>query len=156
MDNMVKLGKTRAEVRNGADVFAVADNALGKLYGTMDDLRLEHRRVQEKYIAMTNALISSCDVDGFRVDTPMQVPLVFYKAWVPAVRAHARSLGKKSFGIFGEFYVTPERYATMTGRGRDHAMYGTDQYIEGPRTMDGNMLDTYDEAKRRSGPNGVP
>ena len=26
-------------------------------------------------------------------------------------------------GIFGEFYVTPERYATMTGRGRDHAMY---------------------------------
>ena len=25
-------------------------------------------------------------------------------------------------GIFGEFYVTPERYATMTGRGRDHAM----------------------------------
>eukprot|EP00434_Breviolum_minutum_P031794 symbB.v1.2.028120.t1/scaffold2946.1/size66664/2 len=37
----------------------------GKLYGTMDDLRLEHHRVQAKYIAMTNALISSCDVDGF-------------------------------------------------------------------------------------------
>ncbi|CAK9061903.1 unnamed protein product [Durusdinium trenchii] len=58
----------------------------GKLYGTMDDLRLEHRRVQQKYLAMSNALISSCDVDGFRVDTPMQVPLVFYKAWVPAVK----------------------------------------------------------------------
>jgi hypothetical protein len=28
-----------------------------------------------------------------------QVPLVFYKAWVPAVKAHAKSLGKKSFGI---------------------------------------------------------
>lgn len=115
----------------------------GKLYGTMDDLRLEHRRVQAKYIAMTNALISSCDVDGFRVDTPMQVPLVFYKAWVPAVKAHAKSLGKKSFGIFGEFYVTPERYATMTGRGRDHAMYGTNQYIDGPPTMNGGIVYSY-------------
>ena len=28
---------------------------------------------QDKYIAMTEALIASTDVDGFRVDTPMQV-----------------------------------------------------------------------------------
>lgn len=47
---------------------------------------------------MSRALISSCDIDGFRVDTPMQVPLSFYKAWVPAVKAHAQGLGKKSFG----------------------------------------------------------
>ena len=40
----------------------------GKIYGVMDDLRLEHQRVQQKYIAMTKALIESCDVDGFRVD----------------------------------------------------------------------------------------
>ena len=25
-------------------------------------------------------------------------------------------------GVFGEFYVTPARYATMTGRGKDLAM----------------------------------
>ena len=30
------------------------------------DLRLEHERVQKKYIAMTKALIESVDVDGFR------------------------------------------------------------------------------------------
>ncbi|CAE7037978.1 ags1 [Symbiodinium natans] len=48
----------------------------GKIYGTMDDLRLEHERVQKKYIAMTKALISSADIDGFRVDTPMQAFLV--------------------------------------------------------------------------------
>ncbi|CAE7403049.1 mok11 [Symbiodinium pilosum] len=111
----------------------------GKLYGTMDDLRLEHSRVQQKYIAMSKALISSCDIDGFRVDTPMQVPLNFYKAWAPAVRAHAKSLGKASFGLFGEFYVTPERYATMTGRGRDQTMYGTDRFIDGPATMKGSQ-----------------
>lgn len=46
---------------------------MGKIYGTMDDLRLENPRVQQKYIAMTKALIASTDVDGFRVDTPMQV-----------------------------------------------------------------------------------
>lgn len=40
----------------------------GKIYGTMDDLRLEHQRVQQKYIAMTKALIESCDIDAFRVD----------------------------------------------------------------------------------------
>ena len=31
-----------------------------------EDLRLEHERVQRKYIAMTKALIESVDVDGFR------------------------------------------------------------------------------------------
>lgn len=40
----------------------------GKIYGVMDDLRLEHQRVQEKYVAMTKALIESCDIDAFRVD----------------------------------------------------------------------------------------
>ena len=52
----------------------------------------------------------------------MQVPLNFYKVWTPAMRAHAKSLGKERFGIWGEFYVTPARYATMTGRGRDSTM----------------------------------
>lgn len=52
----------------------------------------------------------------------MQVPLNFYKAWAPEMRSHAKSLGKDRFGIWGEFYVTPARYATMTGRGRDSTM----------------------------------
>jgi hypothetical protein len=52
----------------------------------------------------------------------MQVPLNFYKTWAPEMRAHAKSLGKDRFGIWGEFYVTPARYATMTGRGRDSTM----------------------------------
>ena len=52
----------------------------------------------------------------------MQVPLNFFKVWAPAMRQHAASLGKERFGIFGEFYVTPSRYATMTGRGRDFTM----------------------------------
>jgi len=115
----------------------------GKIYGVMDDLRLEHERVQKKYIAMTKALIESADVDGYRVDTPMQVPLNFYKVWAPAMRAHAKTLGKDRFGIFGEFYVTPERYATMTGRGRDNTMYGQDAYIDGISTLKGGIVYPY-------------
>eukprot|EP00931_Biecheleriopsis_adriatica_P028266 TRINITY_DN1687_c0_g2_i5.p1 TRINITY_DN1687_c0_g2~~TRINITY_DN1687_c0_g2_i5.p1 ORF type:complete len:3114 (-),score=646.00 TRINITY_DN1687_c0_g2_i5:69-8834(-) len=115
----------------------------GKIYGVMDDLRLEHWRVQEKYIAMTKALIESADIDGFRVDTPMQVPLNFFKSWAPAMRAHAKSLGKERFGIFGEFYVTPERYATMTGRGRDNQMYGKEVFIDDVATLKGGIVYPY-------------
>jgi len=116
---------------------------LGKIYGMMDDLRLESRRVQDKYIAMTKALISSVDVDGFRVDTPMQVPLEFFKSWAPAVREHARSLGKESFGLFGEFFVTTERFATMTGRGKTPSMYGRDAFIDGTATLKGGIDYSY-------------
>jgi len=116
----------------------------GKIYGVMDDLRLEHERVQKKYIAMTKALIESVDVDGFRVDTPMQVPLNFYKVWAPAMRQHAKTLGKESFGIFGEFYVSPQRYATMTGRGKDNTMYGQDgRYIDDIATLKGGIVYPY-------------
>mmetsp|Transcript_31690 Transcript_31690/g.57736 ORF Transcript_31690/g.57736 Transcript_31690/m.57736 type:complete len:1635 (-) Transcript_31690:46-4950(-) len=115
----------------------------GKIYGVMDDLRLEHERVQQKYIAMTKALIESADIDGFRVDTPMQVPLNFYKTWAPAMRKHAKSLGKERFGIFGEFYVTTARYATMTGRGKDNSMYDSDRFIDDVFTLKGGIVYPY-------------
>ena len=45
---------------------------MGKIYGIMDDLRTESSRVQEKHIAAAKSLIASTDIDGFRIDTPMQ------------------------------------------------------------------------------------
>ena len=45
---------------------------VGKIYGIMDDLRTESSRVQEKHIAAAKSLIASTDIDGFRIDTPMQ------------------------------------------------------------------------------------
>lgn len=128
------------DLQNYADPWEIN---VAKIYGTMDDLRLENARVQEKYLAMTQALIASVDVDGFRVDTPMQVPLPFYKQWAPAIRRYAKTLGKEQFGIFGEFYVTTERYATMTGRGRDNTMYGQEQFIPGEATLKGGIVYPY-------------
>ena len=115
------------------------ENMLGKIYGIMDDLRTSHPRVQDKIIAMTNSLISSTDIDGIRMDTPMQVPLTFFKRWTPAVKQHAYTLGKKNFFIFGEFYCSKEKASTMTGRGKTPEMYGRDQFIDGIHTMDGGI-----------------
>ncbi len=115
-------------------------NHMGKIYGLLDDLRTTHPRVQDKIIAMTKALISSTDIDGIRVDTPMQVPLYFFQRWAPAVRAHANSLGKDNFLIFGEFYCSRPRAATMTGRGKMPSQYGDPYaFIGNDYTMDGGI-----------------
>ena len=115
-------------------------NHLGKIYGSLDDLRTTHPRVQDKIIAMTKSLISTVDIDGIRMDTPMQVPLGFFQAWAPAVREHAASLGKSDFLIFGEFFCPRERAATMTGRGKTPPMYNQAQFIDNSKfTMHGGI-----------------
>jgi glycosidase len=123
-----------------ADYNDAWQNHLGKIYGSLDDLRTTHPRVQAKIIAMTKSLISSTDIDGIRMDTPMQVPLAFFQAWAPAVKAHAASLGKSDFLIFGEFFCPRERAATMTGRGKTPDMYNRNAFIDGSRyTMHGGI-----------------
>src|ERR1039457_6163284 len=113
---------------------------LGKIYGSLDDLRNTHPRVQDKIIAMTKALIATCDIDGIRMDTPMQVPRYFFQRWCPAVKAHAASLGKNDFFIFGEFYCSRERAATMVGRGKSPNQYGNPTaFIDGDFTMAGGI-----------------
>jgi len=115
-------------------------NHLGKIYGAMDDLRTSHPRTRAKITAMTNALISSTDVDGIRMDTPMQVPLEFFKEWAPAVKRHAKSLGKNNFFIFGEYYCSRERAATMVGRGRRPDQWGQPySFIDDRYAMDAGI-----------------
>ena len=131
-----------SDFHHNGDLFNYGDpwqNHLGKIYGLMDDLRTTHPRVQDKIIAMTKALITSADIDGIRMDTPMQVPLYFFQRWAPAVKAHAASLGKDNFLIFGEFFGTRGRAATMTGRGKDPTMWGTTSFIGAEYTMDGGI-----------------
>ena len=96
--------------------------------------------MQDKIIAMTKALISTCDIDGIRMDTPMQVPRYFFERWCPAVKAHAASLGKNDFFIFGEFYCSRERAATMVGRGKSPDQYGKPYaFIDSNFTMAGGI-----------------
>lgn len=112
---------------------------LGKIYNKYDDLRTSHPRVQDMIAAMTKALIASTDIDGIRMDTPMQVPLCFFKRWAPAVREYAKSLGKKNFFIFGELYTTYSNAATMIGRGKTPDHYGKDQFIDSTYALDAGI-----------------
>ena len=113
----------------------------GKIYGIMDDLRTESPRVQRKLIAAAKAMIASTDIDGFRIDTPMQVPLGFFKAWAPEIKRYAKEeLGKANFGLWGEFFIEVGRYATMTGRGKDNSMYGDPTaFIDNITTLNGGI-----------------
>jgi len=118
------------------------NNHLGKIYGVMDDLRTESPTVRKKLIAMASALLISADIDGFRLDTPMQVEVDFWKEWVPALREVAVSVGKKNFGFWGELFCTPERMGTMIGRGRaadSEGGFTSDLAIDQRRAFDGGI-----------------
>ncbi len=112
---------------------------LGKIYDKYDDLRTTHVRVQKKIAAMTKALISSTDIDGIRMDTPMQVPISFFEYWLPDVRTHAEKLGKKNFLFFAELYCSTEFAATLLGRGRDNTQYAKDEYLRDNALFDGGI-----------------
>jgi glycosidase len=97
--------------------------------------------VQAKHIAAAKALIESADIDGFRIDTPMQVDLGFFKAWAPELKRWAAAkLNKTNFGLWGEFYTLAGRYSTMTGRGKDNTMYGNPAaFIDEVATLNGGI-----------------
>ncbi len=111
---------------------------LGKMFD-LDDLRTTHPRVRNKLIAMSKALMSSTDIDGMRIDAPMQVPLEFLKEWSPEIREHAESLGKDNFFMFGEFFAGRGRSATMIGRGKTPDQHGTSNTIDSRRSLDSGL-----------------
>lgn len=111
---------------------------LGKMFD-LDDLRTTHPRVRNKLIAMSKALMSSTDIDGMRIDAPMQVPLEFLKEWSPEIREHAQSLGKDNFFMFGEFFAGRGRSATMIGRGKTPDQHGTSNTIDARRSLDSGL-----------------
>ncbi len=124
---------------NLQDFFDPWQDILGKLYGTMDDLRTESPRVRRKLIEMIKSLIASTDIDGFRVDTPMQIDLGFFQEMIPEVKAFAKKLGKENLFFFGEYLCSKEKASTMTGRGKSPYMYGKDQYISNVSLFDGGI-----------------
>ena len=100
--------------------------------------------MQAKHIAAAQALIAATDCDGFRIDTPMQVNLGFFKAWAPEVkRFAAEECNKTNFGMWGEFFVNTGRYATMMGRGKNRTMWGTDKFIDDVFTLNGGIAYPY-------------
>ncbi|MGW8204927.1 alpha-amylase family glycosyl hydrolase (plasmid) [Sphingomonas bisphenolicum] len=68
----------------------------------LDDLATEDPRVVEGFIAIYRGWIDRFGIDGYRIDTARHVNAEFWRAFIPAIRAHAAAKGIPNFHVFGE------------------------------------------------------
>ncbi len=67
-----------------------------------DGVFTEHPRVVQGFIEVFRHWMEDCGVDGYRLDTAKHVNAEFWQAFIPAMRARARELGRPDFLEFGE------------------------------------------------------
>lgn len=98
--NDVTLYHNRGDRRGaGAEESAVFGDFRG-----LDGVFTEHPRVVQGFIEVFGDWLETAGVDGFRIDTAKHVNGEFWQAFVPALRARARALGRPEFLQFGEVY----------------------------------------------------
>ena len=68
----------------------------------LDDLATENPRVVAGFIDIYKGWIDRFGIDGYRIDTARHVNPEFWRAFIPAIRAHAAARGIPNFHIFGE------------------------------------------------------
>jgi alpha-amylase len=88
---------------NRGDTLFVGENSIHGDFVGLDDLFTEHPRVVQGLIEVFSAWLET-GVDGFRIDTTRHVNNEFWQAFIPALRARARALGRPDFLQFGEVY----------------------------------------------------
>jgi len=89
---------------NRGDTTFTGENSLYGDFVGLDDLYTENPRVVTGFIEIYKQWITDFGIDGFRIDTAKHVNLEFWQAFSPAIRAHARALGRPDFISFGEVY----------------------------------------------------
>ncbi len=99
----------------GNSTFSGENSLYGDFFG-LDDLFTEHPVVQNGLIKIFKDMVTDYDVDGFRIDTVKHVNDEFWMAFGNELEAHADSLGKSDFFMFGEVWEydvpTLSRYST--------------------------------------------
>ena len=73
----------------------------GDFFG-LDDLFTEKPEVVAGWTNLWASWITRFNIDGFRVDTAKHVNPEFWRVFIPKMLSTAKSVGKKSFPIFGE------------------------------------------------------
>ncbi|MDI1248116.1 MAG: alpha-amylase family glycosyl hydrolase [Lacunisphaera sp.] len=86
----------------GDSTFQGESSTHGDFVG-LDDPFTEHPRVVRGFIDIFTAWLET-GVDGYRIDTTRHVNNEFWQAFIPAIRARARALGRPGFLQFGEVY----------------------------------------------------
>lgn len=79
-----------------------AESALFGDFRGSDGLFTEHPRVVQGFIAVFRHWMEAYGVDGYRIDTAKHVNAEFWQAFIPAIRARSRELGRPDFLEFGE------------------------------------------------------
>jgi len=80
------------------------ESALYADFRGLDGVMTEHPRVVRGFIEVYRHWLEDYGVDAFRIDTAKHVNAEFWQAFVPALRARARDLGRPGFLQFGEVY----------------------------------------------------
>ncbi len=76
----------------------------GDFPGGLKDLATESDDVRQALIQAYSYWIDQADFDAFRIDTLKHVEHDFWKTFCPAVRQHAKAIGKHNFFMFGEAF----------------------------------------------------
>jgi len=76
----------------------------GDFPGGLKDLDTTRADVRKALIDVYKYWITALDIDGFRIDTIKHVEHGFWQVFTPAMREHAKNLGKTNFLIFGEAF----------------------------------------------------
>ena len=97
------LNDRRLYHNRGNSTFSGESSLYGDFFG-LDDLFTERPVVVQGMIDLHRDMISTFDIDGFRIDTVKHVNTELWQAFVPAIREHAVDLGKPNFFIFGEVF----------------------------------------------------
>ncbi len=71
-------------------------------FAGLDDFQTEDPRVVEGFIEIYKNWVSEFKLDGFRIDTAKHVNPAFWRAFIPALKEHAKAEGVPNFYIFGE------------------------------------------------------
>lgn len=90
---------------NRGDTTFSGENSLYGDFVGLDDLYTEHPKVVQGFIDIYRDWISDFGVDGFRIDTAKHVNVEFWQAFSPAIRDHARGVGRPDFLFFGEIAI---------------------------------------------------
>lgn len=102
----------------GNSTFEGESSTQGDFVG-LDDFLTEDPRVVEGFIDVYKQWITDYKIDGFRIDTAKHVNPSFWRAFLPAVKEHAKAEGIPNFYVFGEavYWNTAELAAFMTEAG---------------------------------------
>jgi glycosidase len=87
----------------------------------LDDLATENPRVVAGFIDIYKGWIDRFGIDGYRIDTARHVNPEFWRAFIPAIRAHAAAKGIPNFHIFGEVATDDYDPALLAGWTRNAA-----------------------------------